>query len=157
MDVDGPSTVALATGSADTQAKLWTRSGRLLHVLAGHTDRLARVAFHPFGRHLATASFDTTWRLWDVETGVCLLEQEGHSRPVYAVAFQPDGSLAASVGLDAVGRVWDCRTGRNVWMMQGHVKQVSNCALLLGLQPLVMDEALVSFHCCSGNSIYRGE
>ncbi len=51
----------------------------------------------------ATASFDLTWRLWDVETGAALLEQEGHSRAVYAVGFHPDGSLAASAGLDAVG------------------------------------------------------
>lgn len=51
----------------------------------------------------ATASFDMTWRLWDVETGTTLLEQEGHSRAVYAVAFQPDGALAGSVGLDAIG------------------------------------------------------
>jgi hypothetical protein len=51
----------------------------------------------------ATASFDTTWRLWDVERGACVLEQEGHSRAVYAVGFHPDGSLAASAGLDAVG------------------------------------------------------
>lgn len=51
----------------------------------------------------ATASFDTTWRLWDVETGGCLMEQEGHSRGVYAVGFHPDGSLVASAGLDAIG------------------------------------------------------
>jgi WD40 repeat protein len=51
----------------------------------------------------ATPSFDSTWRLWDAETGACLLEQEGHSRGVYAVAFHPDGSLAGSVGLDAIG------------------------------------------------------
>lgn len=56
------------------------------------------------GRHVGTASFDETWRLWDVETGSCLLEQEGHSRPVYSVAFHPDGSLACSGGLDAIGR-----------------------------------------------------
>ena len=55
------------------------------------------------GRHVGTASFDETWRLWDVETCSCLLEQEGHSRPVYTVAFHPDGSLASSGGLDAIG------------------------------------------------------
>ena len=52
----------------------------------------------------ATASFDMTWRLWDVEKGMCLSEQEGHSRPVYTVAFHPDGSLAASAGLDSIGK-----------------------------------------------------
>lgn len=55
------------------------------------------------GRHIATASFDETWRLWDAETSACLVEQEGHSKAVYTVAFHPDGSLAASGGLDAIG------------------------------------------------------
>lgn len=69
----------------------------------GHSERLGRVAFHPMGRHVGTASFDETWRFWDVESSACLVEQEGHSRAVYTVAFHPDGSLAASGGLDAVG------------------------------------------------------
>lgn len=80
--------------------------------LRGHTDRLGRCAFHPAGGHLATTSFDGTWRLWDVRTGVELLLQEGHSRAVYCVAFQPDGALVASAGLDALVRVWDCRSGK---------------------------------------------
>ncbi|KAF6260005.1 WD40-repeat-containing domain protein [Scenedesmus sp. NREL 46B-D3] len=120
----GSETVALATGCADGTAALWTEDGKLLRKLQGHTDRLARVAFHPMGHHLATASFDTTWRLWDAETGACLMEQEGHSRQVYAVAFHPDGSLAGSAGLDAYGRIWDCRTGRCVFTLAGHVKQI---------------------------------
>ena len=71
----------------------------------GHTLRLGRLAFHPMGQHLATASYDETWRLWDVETGQSLVEQEGHSRSVYTVGFHRDGSLAASGGLDAIGEL----------------------------------------------------
>ena len=100
----GPSSVALGSGAADGTACLWTAQGKLLHQLRGHTQRLGRVAFHPAGAHFGTASFDGTWRLWDVDTGDCLLEQEGHSRAVYALAFHPDGSLAASAGLDAHGQ-----------------------------------------------------
>jgi WD40 repeat protein len=37
--------------------------------------RLGRVSFHPMGQHLGTASYDLTWRLWDIATGDCLLEQ----------------------------------------------------------------------------------
>ena len=57
---------------------------------------------HPC-RHLGTASWDATWRLWDLETAACLLEQEGHSKEVHALAFQGDGALAASGGIDAIG------------------------------------------------------
>merc|ERR1712224_421388 len=112
---------AIATGSSDACARLWTSEGKLIDTLYGHGDRLGRIAFHPSGRLLATASFDLTWRLWDLKTsspvlaGVnrsqdcskLLYEQEGHTKPVYAIAFQCDGSLLASGGLDGLGRVWD--------------------------------------------------
>jgi len=41
-------------------------------------------------------SYDTSWRLWDVETTEELLLQEGHSREVYAIKFQIDGALVAT-------------------------------------------------------------
>ena len=67
-----------------------------ISVLKGHQDRICRVAFHPSGNYVASASFDTTWRLWDINTSKEILLQEGHSREVYAVEFQDDGALAAS-------------------------------------------------------------
>lgn len=115
--------VAFAVGCADGNAGLFTALGSKRAVLSGHGDRLARVNFHPEGRLLATASFDHTWRLWDVEMEKELLAQEGHSLGVYNVRFHPDGSLACSVGLDAHGWVWDLRTGRSIWSLQGHHKQ----------------------------------
>ncbi|KAG8470053.1 hypothetical protein KFE25_006508 [Diacronema lutheri] len=96
--------------------------------LRGHTDRLGRCAFHPAGGHLATTSFDGTWRLWDVRTGVELLLQEGHSRAVYCVAFQPDGALVASAGLDALVRVWDCRSGKCIQAFPGHHRPILSLA-----------------------------
>ncbi|CAI5981903.1 unnamed protein product [Closterium sp. NIES-64] len=96
--------------------------------LSGHLDRIARVAFHPSGRFLASTSFDKTWRLWDVERGgVELLLQEGHSRAVYGVSFQKDGALVATCGLDALCRVWDLRTGRSILALEGHVKPLLAC------------------------------
>lgn len=64
--------------------------------MKGHQARVCRVAFHPSGDYVASASFDTTWRLWDVNTSKELLLQEGHSKEVYSVEFQHDGALAAS-------------------------------------------------------------
>ena len=64
--------------------------------LDGHDMRVARLAFHPSGRFVGTASFDTTWRFWDVETRQELLLQEGHSREVFSIGFQVDGALVAT-------------------------------------------------------------
>ncbi|KAJ4766799.1 hypothetical protein LUZ62_077174 [Rhynchospora pubera] len=114
----------VASASADRTAKLWDNNGNLLTTFKGHLDRLGRIAFHPSGKYLGTASFDKTWRLWDVSTGKELLLQEGHSRSVYSICFHPDGSLAASCGLDSLARVWDLRTGRSILAFEGHVKPV---------------------------------
>lgn len=67
-----------------------------LATLRGHVRRVARINFHPSGRYLGSASFDGTWRLWDVNTTQELLLQEGHSKEVYAISFQCDGSLVAT-------------------------------------------------------------
>jgi WD40 repeat protein len=45
---------------------------------------------------LASASFDSTVRLWDVERGDCLHTLTRHKEPVYSVAFSPDGKFLAS-------------------------------------------------------------
>jgi len=39
----------------------------------------------------ATASFDTTVKLWDAERGRCLHTLRGHTESVYSIAFSPNG------------------------------------------------------------------
>lgn len=110
-------------GASDVH--LWSlNQATPLSTLSGHTDRVCRVEFHPSGQYLASASFDTTWRLWDVETTTELLLQEGHSRQVFTVAFNTDGSLLASGGFDSIGRIWDLRTGRTVMILDGHIREI---------------------------------
>lgn len=64
--------------------------------MKGHEGRVCRVAFHPSGDYVASAGFDTSWRLWDVNTQKEILLQEGHSKEVFSVEFQNDGALLAS-------------------------------------------------------------
>ena len=109
--------------------------------LRGHAQRLSSVEFHPSGAYVATTSFDTTWRLWDVETGAELLLQEGgHQREVYPLAFHPDGSLVATGDLGGLGRVWDLRSGKSVFLLRGHVKQM-----------LALDFSPNGYHVASGS------
>lgn len=137
----------LATASIDLTAKLWTISDskdtsmgggeedndeksestfefKEAAVLRGHASRLCSVAFHPLGQHVATTSFDHTWRLWDIEMGSEILLQDGHWKEVYGIGFHPDGSLCSTTDYGGVVQVWDLRIGKSICHFLGHAKRV---------------------------------
>jgi U4/U6 small nuclear ribonucleoprotein PRP4 len=119
------SAVNFVSGGGEGNVCLWSLDkDQPLATLEGHSGRVCRAEFHPSGKYIASASYDTTWRLWDVETTAELQLQEGHSREVYTVAFNNDGSLLASGGLDSIGRIWDLRTGRTVMILEGHIREI---------------------------------
>ena len=72
----------------------------------------------PPGRFVGTVSLDSSFRLWDVETGNQLLLQDGHARDVMGLSFQRDGSLAATCDQSGVCRLWDLRSGRSALVLQ---------------------------------------
>ncbi len=122
----GEGTLNLASGAGDNEVNLWSYGSQdtPIATLSGHSARVVRTEFHPSGKYLASASYDTTWRLWDLNTATQLLLQEGHSKEVYNISFSPDGSLLASAGLDSIGRIWDLRTGRTIMLLESHVAPI---------------------------------
>ena len=83
----------------------------ILRVETGmHTAHIHRAAADAAGRLLATASWDTTLRLWSLETGnlIRILRPpigDGHEGSLYAVAMSPDGKWIATGGY--TGLQWD--------------------------------------------------
>lgn len=120
------SLVTLATSGAEGLVNLYDLGSEMpVSTLRGHDGRVCRVEFHPSGDFLASASFDLTWRMWDIHKEKELLLQEGHSKEVFALSHHPDGSLLASGGLDAIGHVWDLRTGKSIFTLNGHIKGIN--------------------------------
>ncbi len=82
-----------------------------------HNSSVNAVAFSPDGRKVATASYDNTARLWDVETEKQIQRLE-HDGSVYGVAFSPDGKKLATASSGSSARLWDVRTGKQLQRLE---------------------------------------
>jgi WD40 repeat protein len=99
-----------------------------LHTLRGHTGEVCSVAFSPDGKHLASASADSTVKIWDTTTGQETLTLQGHTDAVWSVAFSPDGQRLASASQDKTVKVWDAQTGKETRSLPGHTSGVRSVA-----------------------------
>lgn len=95
----------MAAGASDT-VRLWSREGKLLTVMSGHTDEIYCAAWSPDGKVLATGANDDTVRLWSRE-GKSLATLGGHTEFINGVAWSPDGKRLASGAFDKTVRLWD--------------------------------------------------
>jgi WD40 repeat protein len=82
-------------------------SGQRQTVLAGHRERLVRLAFSPDGSTLASGADDRLVMLWAAATGDRLAVFTGHTAGVNALAFSPDGKTLWSGGDDRAIFRWD--------------------------------------------------
>src|SRR5439155_15871856 len=78
----------------------------------GHTDRVVRLTFAPGGTLLASASDDSTVKVWDLAARkelVSLKDPDGGG--MRGLAFSPDRKTIATAGGDRIVRLWDVERG----------------------------------------------
>lgn len=68
---------------------------------------------------LASASFDTTVRIWNIEYAKVLHTLTKHTDPVYSVAYSPCGQYLASGSFDRFVYIWNVATGSLVRSFKG--------------------------------------
>ncbi|XP_008780930.1 WD40 repeat-containing protein HOS15-like [Phoenix dactylifera] len=117
-----PTGSLLASCSDDGTAKIWSlKQDKCLHDFKEHSKEIYTIRWSPTGQGtnnpnqqlvLASASFDSTIKLWDVELGRLLYSLDGHRQQVYSVAFSPNGEYLASGSLDQCLHIWSVREGR---------------------------------------------
>jgi WD40 repeat protein len=93
-----------------------TKTYTPLWMLKGNVGYVWKVAFSPDGRYLASGSWDSTVKIWDVESGKEVQTLRGHAGFIYGLAFSPDGQrLASASGSPRRGeiKVWDATLWQN--------------------------------------------
>eukprot|EP00741_Cyanophora_paradoxa_P023859 tig00021680_g23046.t1 len=124
----------LASCSDDHTAKVWAFKGadknenKPLFNLQGHTKEIYTISWSPTGPQtanpnqnliLASASFDSTVQLWEMEFGRRLLNFNKHREPVYSIEFSPSGGYIASGSFDHNLHVWSVKDGSIVKTYRG--------------------------------------
>jgi WD40 repeat protein len=99
-----------------------------LQTLEGHSNAVESVAFSHDSARLASASWDSTVKIWDASSGACLQTLEGHSNKVESVAFSHDSTRLASASWDSTVKIWDASSGACLQTLEGHSKSVQSVA-----------------------------
>ncbi|KAG9397012.1 tyrosine kinase [Carpediemonas membranifera] len=123
-----PDGSTIASSGDNHKIKLWSKRGRLVKTLEGHTNNVNSLAFSRDGKTLVSGSFDKTVRSWDVATGE-YRTMEGHSNWVLSVAVSPDGKTIVSGSRDMTIKVWDAESGRLEQTLEGHTDSVNAVAI----------------------------
>ncbi|MFH7024731.1 MAG: AAA-like domain-containing protein [Heteroscytonema crispum UTEX LB 1556] len=92
--------------------------------LEGHKSWVFSVVYSPDGKTLASASDDSTIKLWNVATGKEISTLSGHKSSVRSVVYSPDGKTLASASDDSTIKLWNVATGKEISTLSGHKSSV---------------------------------
>lgn len=125
-ELDSATTTSLSRRKQDPAG--WLPKAPARHTLQSHRGPVTCVAFHPVFSSLASASEDTTIKIWDWELGELEKTVKGHTRVVQDVDFGgPRGrTLLASCSSDLTIKLWDPSDEyKNIRTLTGHDHSVS--------------------------------
>jgi len=88
--------------------------------LEGHSKKVSFIKFHPTANNiLGSASYDTLFKVWDIEAQSEALNFEDHTDVILSLDWNHDGSQVATTAKDKKIRVFDPRDGKSVQSTDG--------------------------------------
>lgn len=120
--------IASGAGGYDQSIKIWHLEQHKFLTIAKHTDNVCALACSPDGKSFASGSWDTTIKLWFLDSGKEIMSLSGHTDHVYAIAFSPDGRVVASGSRDKTVKLWSLDTGTEIRTFTVHDDDVNTVA-----------------------------
>ena len=121
-----PDGTLLATGSYDGVARVWARSGALIHTLRGHNGPIFSLKWNKRGNYLLSGSYDKTTIVWDVSGPTGFVEQQftDHEAPALDVDWK-DNTTFASCSTDKTVHICRVGTAAPIKIYTGHQDEVN--------------------------------
>jgi platelet-activating factor acetylhydrolase IB subunit alpha len=116
---EGSTVIAPRSGENMGDSKLLPRPPAK-STLKGHRASVTSIAIHPVYSYFASASEDSTIRMWDFETAQYERTLKGHTGPVTSVVFDAKGGMLASCSADMSAKLWDMTTYACTKTLKGH-------------------------------------
>ncbi|CCG22794.1 ubiquitin ligase complex component [Candida orthopsilosis Co 90-125] len=96
--------------------KNWRKGVYKMKSFIGHKDGITCLQFNR--KYLMTGSYDSTIKIWKIETGECVKTLTGHTKGVRSLVF--DNQKLITGGLDSTIKVWNYHTGQCIATYRGH-------------------------------------
>jgi WD40 repeat protein len=158
-----PNGQVLASGSIDNSLRLWrTADGEPLQSLLGSPRPMARLAFSPDGKILASERFNII-SIWQVETGKLLheiIQPYESSQNMLSLVFSPNGQILASGSMDNTICLWNVADSELLNTLKGHMGVVTSIVFSPDGQTLASgsgDKTVRLWRVVSGELLYMLE
>jgi WD40 repeat protein len=100
------------------------RTYELLCTLAGHEDQIRAICYSSNGKYIASASSDTTVKIWDTEKYTLVHTLLGHIDEIWSISYSPDNKFIVSGSSDRTVKIWSIESGTLVKTLSDHVSSV---------------------------------
>jgi WD40 repeat protein len=100
-----------AVGYSDHMVRIFDiNTYRLKHELAGHTNSVFTVAYHPQHQLLLSGGRDAHMKVWNISDNYALQESVvAHLYAINHIEFSPNGQLFVTCSMDKSIKVWDAQ------------------------------------------------